>query len=207
MLCFIYHLIILSKPDCFQSDINRFKKWCQYNLLNLSYLKCNVMGYPLQNMSLGRIYSCNDLRVLLDPKLKFDSHITSTVNTAMSVLGFIKRWSEEFNDPYTTKLLFTALVRFSLDNWNPQYQVQIGRLESVQKQFHLFALGGLICSSTSIPVLKTKILTCFSLILSIFCPVFIFSMYLSHEQYLPEMILISFMFCVIFFPLLFTCHL
>jgi len=48
-----------------------------------------------QNMSLDRIYSVNDLGVLLDLKLKFDSHITSTVNKAMSVLGFIKRWSKD----------------------------------------------------------------------------------------------------------------
>jgi len=35
----------------------------------------------------------------------------STVIKAMSVLGFIKRWSKEFDDPYTTKLLFISLVR------------------------------------------------------------------------------------------------
>jgi len=62
-------------------------------------------------MSLDRIYSVHDLGVLLDPKLKFDSHITSTVNKVMSVFGFIKRWSKEFDDPYTTKLLFTSRVR------------------------------------------------------------------------------------------------
>jgi len=36
---------------------------------------------------LDRIYSVNDLGVLLDPKLKFDCHTMSTVNKAMSVLG------------------------------------------------------------------------------------------------------------------------
>jgi len=30
---------------CLQSDINRFQEWCQYNLLNLNYLKCNVMTF------------------------------------------------------------------------------------------------------------------------------------------------------------------
>jgi len=69
------------------------------------------MSYSLQNMSLDRIYSVNDLGVLQDPKLKFDFYITSTVNKAMSVLGVIKRWSKKFDDPYTTKLLFTSLVR------------------------------------------------------------------------------------------------
>jgi len=139
--------------------MNRFQEWCRYNLLNLNYLKCNFMtfyrgtptfmSYSLQNMSLDRIYSVIDLGVLLDPKLKFDSHITSTVNKAMSVLGFLKRWSKEFDDPYTTKLLFTSLVRPNLEYcssvWilRTQYQVHIDRIESVQKQFLLFALRGL----------------------------------------------------------------
>jgi len=62
----------------------------------------------------------------------------STVNKAMSVLGFIKRWSKEFDDPYTTKLLFTSLVRpilvYYSSVWSPQYQVHIDRIESVQKK-------------------------------------------------------------------------
>jgi len=99
------------------------------------------MSYSLQNMSLDRIYSVNDLGVLLDHKLKFDPHITSTVNKAMSVLGFIKRWSKEFDDPCTTKLLFTSLVRSNIEYcssvWSPQYHVHIDRIESVQKQFLL----------------------------------------------------------------------
>jgi len=127
-----------------------------YNLLNLNYLKCKVMtfnsgtppfmSYSLQNMSLDRIYSVNDLGVLLNLKLNFDSHITSTVNKAMSVLGFIKRWSKDFDDPYTTKLLFTSLIRTNLKHcssvWSPQYKVHIDRIKSVQKQFLLFALSG-----------------------------------------------------------------
>jgi len=73
------------------------------------------MSYSLQNISLDRIYSVNDLGVLLDPKHKFDYQLTSTVNKAMSVLGFIKRWSKEFHDPYTTKLLLTSLGRPNLE--------------------------------------------------------------------------------------------
>jgi len=88
---------------------------------------------------LDRIYSVNDLGVLLDPKLKFDCHIMSTVNKAMSVLGFIKRWSKELDDPYTTKLLFTSIVRPILEYcssvWSPQCQVHIDSIESVQKNF------------------------------------------------------------------------
>jgi len=46
-----------------------------------------------------------------------------------------------------TTLLFTSLVRPNLENcssvWSPQYQVHIDCIESVQKQFLLFALRGL----------------------------------------------------------------
>jgi len=71
----------------------------------------------------------------------------------MSVLGFIKRWSNEFDDPYTTKLLFTSLLRSNLKYcssvWSPQYQVHIDRIDSVQKPFLLFALRGLHWDQTS----------------------------------------------------------
>jgi len=140
-----------------QSDIDCFQGWCEYNLLSLNYLKCNVMtlyrgthtfvSYSLQNTPLDRIYSVNDLGVLLDPKLKFDCHIMSTVNKAMSVLTFKKRWSKEFDDLYTSKLLFTSLVRPILEYcssvWSPQYQVHIDRIESEQQKFLLFALRSL----------------------------------------------------------------
>jgi len=136
-------------------------------------LKCKVMtfsrgtptfmSYSLQNISLDRIYSVKDLGVILDSNLKFDSHITSTVNKAMSVLGFIKRWSKEFDDPYTTKLLFTSLVRPNLEYcssvWSPQYQVHIARIEFVQKQFLLFALRGLNCDqNVRLPSYSSRLL-------------------------------------------------
>jgi len=78
-----------------QSDIDCFQGWCEYNLLNLKCLNCNVMtfyrgtptfvSYFLQNTSLDRIYSVNDLGVLLDPKLKFDCHIMSTANSQIII--------------------------------------------------------------------------------------------------------------------------
>lgn len=70
-----------------------------------------------------------------------------TVNKAYGVLSFIKRWSKEFTDPYVTKRLFTTLVRPILEYgsviWDPQYNVYIRKLESVQKQFLLFCLRNL----------------------------------------------------------------
>jgi len=33
-----------------QSDINRFQEWCQFNLLNLNFLKCNVMTFYVHEL-------------------------------------------------------------------------------------------------------------------------------------------------------------
>jgi len=41
----------------------------------------------------------------------------------MNVLGVIKRWSKEFDDPYTTKLLFTSLVRSRIKNIVLRFEV------------------------------------------------------------------------------------
>ena len=67
--------------------------------------------YLLDASPLDRVFEIKDLGIILDPKLKFDSHISFMVNKAINVLGFIKRWSKEFNEPYTTKTLYPSLVR------------------------------------------------------------------------------------------------
>lgn len=103
--------------------------------------------YTIDSYDLEEVKSFVDLGVLLDQKLRFNLHIESIVNKAYSMLGFIKRWSKEFNDPYITKTLFESLVRpileYSCIVWSPYYNTHIDRIESVQKQFLLFALRGL----------------------------------------------------------------
>ena len=80
----------------------------------------------------------------MDPKLNFINQINATISKARSSLGFVKRWCKEFNDPFTTKTLFVSLVRpvleFGCVIWTPLYESHIMHLESVQKQFLLFAL-------------------------------------------------------------------
>jgi len=70
-------------------------------------------------------------------KQKYSDHISTIVNKASGVLGFIKRWSKEFDDPYLTKTLLISLVRPILEYgspvWSPQYVVHSDRIESVQK--------------------------------------------------------------------------
>lgn len=140
-----------------QTDLDNFQTWCRVNLLNLNGSKCKLMTfsrvvpklatYTLNCCSLERINSVDDLGIRLDPKLDFIDHISCMVNKARSMLGFIKRWSKEFDDPYVTKTLYISLVRPILEYgscvWSPQYEVHSKRIESVQKNFLLFALRGL----------------------------------------------------------------
>ena len=104
-------------------------------------------NFSLGEFHLERVNSFLDLGILLDPKLNFNTHITTMVNKAYGVFYFIKRWAKEFTDPYITKGLFTSLVRPILEYgsvvWDPQYNHYVNMIESVQKQFLLFCLGDL----------------------------------------------------------------
>jgi len=71
------------------------------------------------------------------------------------MLGFIKRWSKEFNNPFVLKSLYTSLVRPNLEYasqvWSPFYKIHINRIEAIQKNFNCFALRHLCWSSTLLP--------------------------------------------------------
>lgn len=148
-----------SNSDCnlLQIDLGKLSDWCNVNGMSLNLKKCKKLSFyrsnPIHNdyligsYKLENVLSFNDLGVLLDHRLNFNLHINSCVNRAKSLLGFMKRWSREFDDPYVTKNLFISLVRPVLEYasviWSPNYGCHINSLESVQRQFLLFALRGL----------------------------------------------------------------
>lgn len=128
------------------------------NCLSLNVSKCKIMSYCRRNNCHEVVYTlgtstidrCNtftDLGVIFDKNLSFNLHVDSLISKANSRLGLIKRWSKEINDPHITKCLFTGLVRsileFSCPVWNPYYTIHKNRLESIQKQFLIFALKDL----------------------------------------------------------------
>ena len=78
----------------------------------------------------------------MDPKLTFNNHIDCILNKARSTFRFAKRWSKEFNDPYT-KIFFVSLgpiLEFAHCAWSPFYDVHLKLLESVQKKVLLFVV-------------------------------------------------------------------
>lgn len=81
---------------------------------------------------------------MLDSKMTFTEHYNTIIFKATNMLNFIKRFSYNFQDPYTLKTLFIAYVRSILEYcsivWSPHIKTHENRIESVQKQFLLFAL-------------------------------------------------------------------
>ena len=103
--------------------------------------------YYINNDIVGRVTSVRDLGVICDIELNFRDHIDGIINRANSMLGFVKRWSKEFQDPYVTKALYTTFVRplleYASQVWSPYHEVHIKRIEAVQRRFLRFALRGL----------------------------------------------------------------
>jgi hypothetical protein len=106
----------------------------------------------LNSSVLERVDSITDLGVVLDSKMTFRNHIDATVAKGLAMLGFIKRLSGEFRDPYTVKALFVSLVRSKLEYaccvWQPFYAVHINRIERIQEKFVKYALRRLPWNTT-----------------------------------------------------------
>ena len=83
------------------------------------------------------------------------------VNQANGVLGFIKRWSKEFSDPYVTKQLNISLVRPILEYGSiisdPHFLIYVNLIESIQKRFLLFCLRGLGWNSFVLPSYESRL--------------------------------------------------
>ena len=81
---------------------------------------------------------------MLDERLNFKAHMEYIISKAKSRLAWIKRFAREFEDPWTIKRLFFAfilpIVEYGSQIWNPYYENMTARIESIQKQFLLFAL-------------------------------------------------------------------
>jgi hypothetical protein len=138
-----------------QSDLDRLTEWCIGNSLPLNVNKCKTLAftrafspvsvsYVLNGIVLERVNTTTDLGVILDSKLFFREHIDSEVNKGSAMLGFIKRLSREFRDPYTLKVLFLTYFRSKLEYvncvWQPFYVTHINRIERIQEQFIKHAL-------------------------------------------------------------------
>ncbi|XP_055307195.1 uncharacterized protein LOC129571418 [Sitodiplosis mosellana] len=152
-----FSMQIKQVDDCLalQADLNRVVKYFKRNRMNLNVKKTNYVSYhrgelkfdfkyTIEGKSIDRVKIIKDLGVVLDEKMNFDAHIEYITARAKSRLAWIKRFGREFDDPWTIKRLFFTfvlpIIEYGSQIWNPYTNEKIARIESVQKQFLLFAL-------------------------------------------------------------------
>lgn len=157
--------------NIFRNEIESFYKWCCKSLLALNVKKCNVITYSrklcttntsfsLGNQSVPRCDKIRDLGIILDSKLTFIDHYNTIVHRASNMLHFIKRFCYNFQDPYTIKTLYVAYVRSILEYccivWSPHMKRHEERIESIQKQFLLYALRRLEWTVYPLPSYESR---------------------------------------------------
>lgn len=98
--------------------------------------------YVINNITLLRVNEIRDLGLIFDYKITFVKHIEILSAKAYSLLGFLMRICNDFDDPLTLKVLYYAHIRSILEFasvvWYPNYDVHIRKIESVQKKFLKF---------------------------------------------------------------------
>ena len=167
---------VISEPNdshCLQRNLTIVNKWCKANGMSLNIEKCAIISftkrnvielfdYEIDSIKLKRVELIKDLGIIFDQRMSFKPHIDKIVSSGYSILGFVKRRAKEFNDPHITKSLYCSLVQSSLEYasviWAPYYQIDSKRIESVQKQFLLFALKPLGFQGFHLPSYESRLL-------------------------------------------------
>lgn len=138
--------------DCLklQIDVNKLHEWCLTNKLSLNIKKCSVLtftrstspiifDYKMNNCTVERVRSVNDLGVTYDDTFSFKMHVQRIVAASYKNLGFIMRESYCFNNIRTIKLLNGTLVRPKLEYasvvWYPHALGLVKQIEAVQNKF------------------------------------------------------------------------
>jgi hypothetical protein len=150
------YMRVRSIDDCrlFQQDLDRLQGWCLEKKYDLNAEKCKSISfscgskpvmfqYVIGDSDLERVDVINDLGVLVDRRMTFVNHIESIVSKSARMLGFIKRISREFSDPYTD-LEYASCV------WSPHQEVHSARIERIQHNFislHCEVRAGLLSLS------------------------------------------------------------
>jgi hypothetical protein len=147
-----------EEHDELQQDLDRLQNWSDDWLLKFHPEKCKRMLIsrraqdnrirPLKLKStdstgivtITHIVTSDkekDLGLIIDNRLKFDSHINAIINKGNKTMGIIRRTFQSL-DANIFKPLFTTLVRPILEYgqilWNPHLKGDIRALEGVQRR-------------------------------------------------------------------------
>lgn len=168
--CVIHAVVLLFADDiklamavttmddtrCLQSDIDRILQWSQSNRLPFNQQKCEVITlkrrndfcnavYKMGNHTVDRKSEVRDVGFLVDMRFQLIAHMERNVTKARQMMGYIKSISKGQFGERTLRVLFVSYVRSRLEFgsviWDPHQLIYSDLIESVQKQFVIFALG------------------------------------------------------------------
>ena len=92
--------------------------------------------YCIDGTLIDRVTEIKDLSVTFDKKICFICHIYLITSKAFSMLGFLMRVCNCFDDPKALTIVYTSQVRSHLEYasviWHPNYQIHIDRMASIQ---------------------------------------------------------------------------
>lgn len=139
-----------------QAELNNVIQWSERNRMPFARQKCNVISirrtrefhvakYAMGDHAIERKNEIRDLGLLVDNRMTFAAHIEQITTKARQSTGFIKWISKgQFNER-TLKVLYTSYVRSKLEFaaviWDPHSEIYKDDIESVQRQFVMYALG------------------------------------------------------------------
>ena len=131
----------------FQIHLDHISLWATTWQLGISYSKCHIlelgsssipMLYNLNNVVISNSESVTDLGVIINPNLKFKSHIQDIVNRALLRSSHIFRCFLSRNNVNLVRAFKTyvrPLVEYVSTVWSPSDITLIDALESVQRRF------------------------------------------------------------------------
>lgn len=148
----------ISNPNdisLLQQDLTAISEWCDTWLMNLNINKCKVLRisrsntvppstYYLNDVTLENVSSYKYLGLHITTQLTWSLHITSIINNANRMLGYLRR-NFSSAPPSLKTLLYKSLVRskleYSASIWDPSAASLINAIELVQNNSARFITG------------------------------------------------------------------
>ncbi len=132
-----------------QADLDSLLTWSRTWKLNFNINKCKILSinntnplllhnYTISNSPLVRVDHINDLGLIINGNLNWETHINSKIAKADKMLGLVKR-TVGYRCPQKTKqTLYNTLVKSSLSYgsiiWSYGSKKMLKRIESVQRR-------------------------------------------------------------------------
>lgn len=147
-----------SPNDCrqLQDDLDKLVDWSEKWLMNFNVRKCVTMTltknksivrpsvpYNIRSQPLDQVKEAKYLGITISSDLSWKPHICEITNKASNTLAFLRR-NFSRTKPAIKEKLYTTLVRPQMEYasavWDPHIQVNINKLESVQRRAARFAM-------------------------------------------------------------------